>query len=518
MHVRTILTPMPRRAWWRHVGLAALLLLAMNTAAHAVPRGKRPPRRVAPAAPAAASASGTAGVGRPGPGCNPHKDVLTYHGGALVTNPDIFLIFWGPLWSSDATHIAAKTALLNFYGDVGTSTYKCAWSESGVAGMAFGNGALHTPTSFEILSDSPGPVLLDSTIQSRIGTEVGLANAAPRTDNTIYVVVPEQGVPVQAGDGSTGCGGSNFVFCGYHDSFAGTGGQYRYAVLPFPCTTNVGTCFADAGLSDVNKAFEVVGSHELAETVTDPDSSLGGWFSDRTGNENADICRFPDACIGDVTLNGNPYSVNSIWSNLAKGCVDGVPCSPPPIECTDGDPGLCVPDKGKAGSCAFEWLVDPNLTLAKGLPSGKVTCTDGQPFCDFDGAQDGTCTFHLAACLNSQDPRPEVSCAATSIASVTLSNPSTSSSDPNDVANAGAILSALKTVDVNSTGTQSGPQVSYSPAAATPNACTGFLSIKVPLKVGGSGTKKGTRTVSLALQSGAGTAHNKVKLVCLPPS
>ena len=501
-------------------GLAAFLLATNVPLAHAVPRGKRPPRHVATLAQPQQNAAGADGVGRPDPSCRPHKDVLTYHGGDLVTQPDIFVFFWGPQWQNDPTHMAAAADLLAFYGDVGTSTYKCAWSESGVSGMAFGNGTLHSPTSSEVLSDSPPSPLPDSAIQSRIITEVTvLHNAAPRTDNTIYIVVPPQGVPVEASDMSTGCGGSNFVFCGYHDSFAIMGDRYRYAVLPFPCNSGGFTCFVDPMFSDVNKAFEVVASHELAETATDPDGGtvgLPGWFSDRTGNENADICA-SEPCIGDVTLNGHPYSVNSIWSNLAKGCVDGVPCSPPPIECTDSDPGLCVPGKGKAAGCAFEWLVDPNLTLAKGLPGGKVTCTDGQPFCDFDGAKDGTCTFHLAACFNSQDPRPEVSCTATSISSVTLTKPS-SSGDSTDVANANAILGALKNVDPNSTGTQAGAQVSYSPAAGTQNACTGFLTIVVPLKVGGTGMKKGTRTVNLSLQSAAGTAHNKVKLVCLPPA
>ena len=247
-----------RRALAVDAGLAAVLLAFVITPAHAWPRGKRPPRRVAalaqPAQAAAAESSGFDGVGRPGRDCRPHKDVLTYHGGDLVTHPDVFVIFWGSQWLSDAQHVAARSDLLAFYGDVGTSGYKCAWSESGVSGMAFGNGTLHSPTSSELLSDSPPSPLPDSTIQARIVTEVTLGHAASRTDDTVYVVVPPQGVPVQASDGSTGCGGSNFVFCGYHDSFSGPGGRYRYAVLPFPCTAGGGTCFVDPTLSDANKA------------------------------------------------------------------------------------------------------------------------------------------------------------------------------------------------------------------------------------------------------------------------
>ena len=92
-------------------------------------------------------------------------------------------------------------------------------------------------------------------------------------------MVPPKGVPVRS-FGETGCGGSNFTFCGYHDSFLSGGRRFRYAVLPFPCSQDRGTCFVDAA-EDPGRALQAVGSHELAETITDPDRppvGPSGWF------------------------------------------------------------------------------------------------------------------------------------------------------------------------------------------------------------------------------------------------
>jgi hypothetical protein len=502
-----------------------VVLLAVS--AGAVPRGKRPPRSVPEiaqpqrAARSIATASGatligasnTDGVDRLGPPCRPRRDMLAYHGGDLVTNPDVFVIFWGSQWQNDQEHLDAKATLLSFFQQVGTSTYACTWNEYGVAGMPYGSEGLHNPAA-EIISTAPPSPLSDLQIQQRIVSEVGAGNAPPRTDDMVYVVVPPKGVPVDAG-GETGCGGSNFIFCGYHDSFLHGGGRFRYAVLPFPCNQGGFTCFIDP-TNDAGQALQSVGSHELGETVTDPDAppvGLSGWFSDRTGEENGDICA-DITCGADLSIG----VVNSLWSNLAKGCVAGVPCAPPqPIGCTGSAPGLCVAGTAKGRQCAFEWLVDPNLTRASGaLPGGVVTCADGQPFCDFDGAADGKCVFHVAACLNSVDPR--VSCTPTSIGSVKLTQPSLTSANPTDTANATTIVMNLKDVDPAATGTVTGSQIDYAPlpGAQTHNACTGFLDISVPTRTVGTRTVRGVRGFGVLLHTAAGITHNRLTLICNP--
>ncbi|HVM95993.1 MAG TPA: hypothetical protein VMT89_06370, partial [Candidatus Acidoferrales bacterium] len=359
-------------------------------------------------------------VSRPDVACHPH-DKLVYHGGDLVKNPDVFLIFWGSQWQTDPEQMAAKDALSSFYQQVGSSTYACAWQEYGVPGQALGGG---TYAGSEVVTNGPPSLVSDAAIQKLIGDEVKAHHAPATNDDRIYIVVPKRGVVVDAGDGTTGCGGSNFVFCGYHFSFVDQGSRFRYAVLPYPCTTTQGTCFI-AGTQDAGASLQAVGSHELTETVTDPDSppiNGGGWFSEQSGNENADVCA-SDICTDTLTVGQQSFLVNPAWSNLAQGCITGVSCTAPALECTDSAPGICVPGTGKSSSCQVEWLADPNLTLAaKSLPGRKIRCADGQPFCDADGSADGACRFRIALCLNNDDPR--LACSTAPIDALTLTSPS----------------------------------------------------------------------------------------------
>ena len=513
---------MTRQMWMLCFGIAVLAAPLSARSASASPRGKRLPRIVSTEggssvtevqSPLVDSPQMTRGdgVGRPDAQCRPPRERLTYHGGDLVPQPGVFVIFWGTEWQTDPEHINAAAAVRALYQQIGTSTYACTWAESGVTAMPFATGSY---LGDEIIASAPPSPLPDATIQQRIVTEVNASRAPARTDSVVYVVMPPRGVPVDAG-GSTGCGGSNFVFCAYHDSFA-QAGRYRYAVLPYPCTDGFGTCFVDP-TNDPGKAVQVSGSHELAELVTDPDSppvGAGGWFSDRSGNENADICA-ADSCVGDVTVGPQTFSVNSLWSNLAGGCVFSVPCPSPPVTCTETSPGECVRGTTVANTCSFEWLVYPNMTQRAGLPSRSVACADGQPFCDFDGAQDGRCTFHVAACLNNDDPR--LQCTPTGVTDLKLTQPSPASSNPDNVANATALLGALSDVDSASVGTVSGAAVSYSPAAATHNACINYLTITVPLRTVGGRLRSGNRMLAVTVHSLTGTARNHLLLTCQPP-
>jgi hypothetical protein len=498
-----------RRARLTCAGIAALVALAALPAG-AAPRGKRRPRQLSSASSAGELVGRAASadvVNTPGASCHPRRDALVYHGGDLVQNADVFLIFWGTEWQTDPTHIAAKADVIAMFQQLGTSGYVCSLQEFSVPGSPITTG---TYNGSEIIASAPPSPLPDVTIQQRILTEIDAGRAPVPSPDRVYVVLPPSGVPVDAG-GPTGCGGSNFAFCGYHDSFAATFkgnlDRFRYAVLPFPCNSGGFTCFID-GQGDAGLSLQVVGSHELAETITDPDQlpvGASGWYSDRTGQENADICA-AISCNGVVTVPGpQTFLVNSLWSNLANGCVESTSCTAPPVACTDPSaPGDCIANKGSS-SCVFEWLVYPNLTLgSNGLPAASVRCADGQPFCDFDGVQDGQCTFHVAGCLNSDDPR--VACTQTSINSITLQRPSPSSPIPSDSANATALVTALRTADGSATGTVSGGTISYSPAASTHNACTGYLDIVVP-----SGAK---RTITVALQTAGRPVRSRLKLNC----
>jgi len=59
-------------------------------------------------------------------------------------------------------------------------------------------------------------------------------------------------------------------------------------------------------------------AHEVLETITDP--NFNGWFAPN-GNEVGDSCDF--VFQTGVPMNNDKWRIQEIWSNQAKGCVQG---------------------------------------------------------------------------------------------------------------------------------------------------------------------------------------------------
>src|SRR5262249_5206033 len=154
-----------------------------------------------------------------------------------------FVLFWGASWGTDPEQQAAAARLVGFLQTLGASEYPCTWRELSLPAQQFGEPSF---AGDEIVPSEP-PVtdgaMSDDAIRALIVSEIDAGRAPAAGANLVYVVVPRRGLPVEV-DGDTGCGGSNFKLCAYHDSFARvplTSERFRYAVIPYPC----GGCFVD---------------------------------------------------------------------------------------------------------------------------------------------------------------------------------------------------------------------------------------------------------------------------------
>ena len=88
---------------------------------------------------------------------------------------------------------------------------------------------------------------------------------------------------------TTSCGGPNLYYCAYHGSYSSSGGDVKYASMPYP---SCGSC-QTSGFT-VAQNFEHFISHETREAVTDEDGNA--WF-DRRGYEADDKCAWnPTPC------------------------------------------------------------------------------------------------------------------------------------------------------------------------------------------------------------------------------
>ena len=106
---------------------------------------------------------------------------------------------------------------------------------------------------------------------------------------------------------------NSFYFCGYHSSVDfGNGIHVLYTVEPYQGASG---CYTGIGL---NNATANVLSHEMFETITDPDGA--GWSRPSDGFEIGDICRF---YLHTANLNGTNYILQSEYSNLNHACIGG---------------------------------------------------------------------------------------------------------------------------------------------------------------------------------------------------
>lgn len=164
----------------------------------------------------------------------------------------------------------------------------------------------------------------------------------------------------------------------------------------------------------------------------------------------------------------------------------------PPVACGDEAPGRCVPGTGSPKTdCATEWLVQPvppltsNRPGSRNVPTYRVSCADGDPRCDFDGVtgKNGTCTFNVAVCVNNADPRAATRrCVPSAVVEYRLLAPSTRRPrDIIDVLNGGTLLEAVAGLALPPVPAVADGRVTFTPPLATPDRCTAFQRLVVPI-------------------------------------
>ena len=229
---------------------------------------------------------------------------LTYHGGPVLSNAQVYTIFWGAAWQQ-APQNALVDQLNQFFDFILTSTLIDLLSQYGVPDHAIGHGTrIGTAT---IVDSEPGTAVADgrevtdAQIQQAIQNWINNNTLPAATDNTLYFVYLPPGVT-----SILGAARSCQAFCGYHGHVGNT--TIYYAVEPY--LTCGGCTFGNGQVFD---SLTKVSSHELCEAITDP--ALNAWFEDTApNNEIGDICNSSQQQLG-------PYTVQLEWSNVDNACL-----------------------------------------------------------------------------------------------------------------------------------------------------------------------------------------------------
>jgi hypothetical protein len=113
---------------------------------------------------------------------------------------------------------------------------------------------------------------------------------------------------------------ANFVFCAYHGSFNSTDAKGAamhviYQAMPYQ---NVSGCQTTGGPNGtLTDSTNSVLSHEISETITDPD--LNAWWRTSDGSEIGDICYLQRQ--NPIYLRAGAYDIQPEYSNAATDCV-----------------------------------------------------------------------------------------------------------------------------------------------------------------------------------------------------
>ena len=235
---------------------------------------------------------------------------LLDHGGPVMSNAGVFNVYMG-----SATASLLQTTLngmVQAFSNTPDYNVITQYSKSGntISGaLAFRGSYVDTSYYTAFTGDN---TLSDTEVKSYVANLVNGPLAAALSGNQTTTVIGlyfPQGLISTMGS-STGCGGSNVGYCGYH-SWANVGGLHvKYAVYPY---NNCSGCSLSG--KTVTDMQTIVTSHEIREAVTDPSDAGNAWY-DRAGYEADDKCAWHNL----YQLAG-VYWVQPEYSNRDKGCV-----------------------------------------------------------------------------------------------------------------------------------------------------------------------------------------------------
>ncbi len=261
-----------------------------------------------------------------------HTSNLTYHGGAIEAAAKVYIVFWGPDWSTGFSadgysSAQAQTYITDFFGGVGGSSWANSTTQycSGVANGTSDCGSRGTHPSNP--SNELGGFWVDTSAVPASPTQNDIANEASRLATHFNGVNANADYMVFTPTGHSESGfGTNW--CAYHSS----SGSLSYSYVPYQpdagiaCGMNFVNASDNAYGNGYFDGFSVVGGHEYAETITDPYPN-SGWLDSR-GSENGDKCAWITSGQGagaNIAFGGHSYAVQSLWSNAYNsgngGCV-----------------------------------------------------------------------------------------------------------------------------------------------------------------------------------------------------
>ena len=330
-------------------------------------RGKGPLAAKASTPPPCPSGTGTE------PNCP-----LVYGGGPVQHSPRVYLVLWGPKWSSGSGP-ASAAYLQRFYAGLGSQP-KDSWSRitsqyTDSSGHPTFAGSVFMGTWIDRSTPPYGAT------QNQLAAEaVAFSRSLSLTNqvNAQVIVATQTGTCPQQFY-APHCNGGSGYYCAWHTNTGVPGANVTFTNLPYLLDSGAG-CGQNFvnHTGGTNDGWSIVGGHEYAETITDP-YPASGWVDGSdvvSGGEIGDKCAWGGLLwgshdpSGNVTLSTGTFAMQSLWSNAANGCVmsasvtDQVSLTNPghQVSYTGSGVRFAVPGGSTTGN--------PTTWTATGLPKG----------------------------------------------------------------------------------------------------------------------------------------------------
>jgi hypothetical protein len=249
---------------------------------------------------------------------------LSYYGGPVVKNIKVIQVLYGSGTYQSFVQGTGSGTISAFYGGVVGSPY-FAWlngdygSGSGKTTQTIGSGAFAGQVTITPSASRNGSTITDAQVQAELKAQISAGHLAAPNANTYYAVYFPKGKKISQG-GSSSCVSGGF--CAYHGTVVQSSATWTYGV--HPDNSSGSGCDAGCGSSTAFHNMSSVASHELIETVTDPDvgiattlSSPLAWYNNTYG-EIGDICNGQQGAV--VGTDGVTYTVQTEWSNSKSAC------------------------------------------------------------------------------------------------------------------------------------------------------------------------------------------------------
>jgi len=240
-----------------------------------------------------------------GPGPVPAAGVnMTWHGGPVQQTPHVYIVYWG--WTSDPSGEFVR--MQKFFNGVGGSQWLSSQAQYTDSSGHVGNQYHMLIKAWGDTTNKLPPVITQSALAAEAVRAVSHFSGSYSVSTNYIIATPH--LHSQAGFGT--------VWCAYHSTTSSPSGTVSWTYMPY-MTDAAGSCgenSVNGGSAGLLDGVTIVGGHEQAETMTDP--QLNAWY-DSSGAETGDKCAW-------TSLQNTPFTTGSfptqpLWSNNPSGCL-----------------------------------------------------------------------------------------------------------------------------------------------------------------------------------------------------